>query len=193
MSLIIRCPCGKRLKVDSSLSGKRVKCPACGQSVLAEEVDEVEEFVEVEEKKKKDKKKGYQRGFAEPARPRERKASRGRITFLGITLVGWLTGAATLAVVAAGTVILLPYVNPAFGKEPYWVLEDMGDHLQVTIHNTKVGPIEIKLPKRRSFSAPQEGNTERDGQTVTWKVESSRDAGITEVACDGKVVRKSPW
>src|SRR5258708_37869962 len=93
------------------------------------------------------------RGTGEPRRLRERKAS-GRITFLGMTLVGWLTGAVTLAVVVVGTVILLPHVNPAFGKEPYWVHEDIGNHLLVTIHNTKVGPIEVKVAKRRGNALP---------------------------------------
>src|SRR5690242_17188892 len=33
----ITCSCGKKLQVNDALAGKRVKCPGCGQAILAQE------------------------------------------------------------------------------------------------------------------------------------------------------------
>jgi hypothetical protein len=35
MPLMVDCPCGKKLKVRDELAGKKVKCPGCGQAVMA--------------------------------------------------------------------------------------------------------------------------------------------------------------
>ncbi len=35
MSLIVKCECGKPLRIKDELAGKRIKCPACGQIMLA--------------------------------------------------------------------------------------------------------------------------------------------------------------
>lgn len=212
MSLKISCACGKRLKVDDSTLGKRVKCPACGKAVLVEEeVEEVADEVEDEDEEKvKPRKK--QRSFSEPAKVKSRKSGGRRIAFLGIGIVGWLMTIAVVAGLAVAAVVVLPMFIPSLGKQPYYEEQDMVDHLLVTIHKTKLGSIPVKIAKRSlqtnynssgqgiglsGFTLPnfarEEGTTTRGGQTVTWTVECSGEAGVTQVTCDGKPVRKSPW
>lgn len=46
MTVEVTCPCGRRMQVDESLAGKRVKCPTCGELLsVAAEHDEAEPVV----------------------------------------------------------------------------------------------------------------------------------------------------
>src|SRR5436305_678006 len=46
MLLTVTCDCGRSIRVKDSLSGKRIRCPACDGRVLVPAVDEDEEEIE---------------------------------------------------------------------------------------------------------------------------------------------------
>lgn len=214
MSVVMVCACGKRLQVNSSAIGKRVKCPSCGKALVVDEgssneKDEPPDEDAANEETKTPKKKGS--SMSEPKLKRRKGSSGRRLSLLGIGVVGWLMILVALAGTATVAILVLPRFIPSLGKEPYYIENDAGDHLLVTIHNTKAGSVPVKIMKRATrssydqkgtqiglsgFELPNfsqsQGTTNKNGQTVTWEVECSGD-GVTRVMCDGKAVRKSPW
>jgi hypothetical protein len=83
MPISIRCDCGKTLKVDEQYRGKKVKCPACGTSVLVQDVSDTGVQADAPTKA------SVAVGDAETPRrrkPLERPAAKGRSTILYIGL-----------------------------------------------------------------------------------------------------------
>lgn len=211
MSISLTCACGKKLKVKNNAVGKKVRCPVCGKSRLIEapqnDDEPAGEDEEEEEapRRKKSKKSSSKR--------KVRHAKEGWLSqpVLGMKVGMWLILVGVLGAIALAALIIVPLALPSFGADPFYTVEDPGDHLLVTLYNTAAGDFQVKVRKRAvrndfgtlglasglgGFELPEtrvQGKRTLNGKTVSYEIDVKKDRGVAEVIVDGKHYRFSQW
>lgn len=221
------CPCGHVLKIKEEQVGKRGRCPACSTVLRlgpespvdarkthrpepeAEEEDAPEEG-EQEGKRRKRKKKRKKGGGWFSFMP----AIAVDIRFLGISVSTWIKTALVLLFLGA----TVWAITPGFGPRSYYSIEPFGQApphdfvgttskgITVSIHNTGVGQIDVKLTTirwagslkgavrtEREQKITVKGTQTKGDRSVAYEVEWSADKGVVSVTCDGSGVSRAIW
>ena len=169
--MLVRCPCGKKLKLKDSLAGKKVRCPACEEVFVAEEEAAEEEAIITQPKKKraieeeeaprKKKRKPVPEDEDEEDEETESPRKKGKKDSSqkkGVSLVRYIVSSVLLVglVVVAAVVFWIKLAKPGTvtvkftppsaevfldGKK----VEHSGDTVEVSIDGVRPGNHEIKV------------------------------------------------
>jgi hypothetical protein len=119
MTILVTCPCGKRMQTSDTARGKRIKCPACGEVLpVPDDSDSKKTGPRLAASPAKPAKFVDDDDAAAEERPRKKKKKKARsglelpeIEFFGLTFGKLLILLAVLGVIAGGIWLFVPSSN----------------------------------------------------------------------------------